>query len=244
MFIIDSHCHIGKSTWSYAPPGEFTVEELLPQMREAGVTHACCFSFWDWIDNDYTHRATQGHPELIPFAHINASHHNAANELERCLGTLRFRGMKLNPQVHGYRTNHPKIMDPLMELCAPAGAPVVAHTLADNCFTMPYNLMDLADRHPRVNIVMLHAATQWGFYDALEASRTRPNLFVGTTNLPTALLAEGVNRIGAERFVFEADAPYLDYVIEIANVRAALKKDKDQELVLGGNMARLLGLGQ
>jgi predicted TIM-barrel fold metal-dependent hydrolase len=242
--IIDSHCHIGKSTWSYVPPGEFTVEELLPRMREAEITYACCFSFWDWLDNDYTFRATQGHPELIPFAHINASHHNAVNELERCFKQLRFRGMKLNPQVHGYRVNHPPLMDPLMELCATYRAPVVAHILSDNCFTMPYNAMDLADRHPKVNIVMLHAGTRWGFFDAVEASRTRANLFIGTTNLPTALLAEGVNRIGAEKFVFECDAPYLDYVVEIAYARAALKQEKDQELVLGGNMARLLGLTQ
>lgn len=122
--------------------------------------------------------------------------------------------------------------------------PVVAHAFADTAFTMPWNFRDLADHFPKVNIIMLHAGYRWGFYDAVEASRTRPNLFIGTTVVPPRLLRDGVDRIGAEKFVFEADAPYWDLVVQIAKVRAALKEEKDQELVLGGNMAALLGLAQ
>lgn len=239
--IIESHCHIGPSTWSFAP-GEFTAGQLLERMKEAGVTHACCFSFWDCIDNDYTYRATRGHPELIPFALINPSLRGAAQELERCLTQLGMRGLKLNSETHGHPVNFPKIMDPVMDLCQAHGVPVVAHAFADTAFTMPWNFRHLADRFPKVNIIMLHAGYRWGFYDAVEASRTRPNLFIGTTLVPPRLLQDGIKRIGADKFVFEADAPYWDFVVQIAKVEAALKKSSERDLVLGGNMKRLLGL--
>jgi predicted TIM-barrel fold metal-dependent hydrolase len=49
-------------------------------------------------------------------------------------------------------------------------------------------------------------------------------------------------RRGAEKYIFGSDAPRGDFEVEILKIKKATRKDQDLELVLGGNLARLLGL--
>ncbi len=240
--IIDSHCHIGDCVWSY-PPGKFHVDELFERMQEASIDMACCFSFWDLLGNDYVYEATKKSDRLIPFALVNPSLPGAVSELERCLTTLGFKGLKLQSQVHGHALNNYKLMDPIFELCEAYDIPIVAHGYADSAFTMPKNFEDMADRFPKVNLIMFHAGGMWSFYDAVEASRTRDNLFLGTSSVPTALLSDGVKKIGPEKFIFESDTPWYDYVMQVTKVLVSVERDADREAIMSGNLKRILRVG-
>jgi len=48
--------------------------------------------------------------------------------------------------------------------------------------------------------------------------------------------------VGAEKYIFGSDAPWGDFEVEILKITKAARKDRDLEQVLGGNLARLLGL--
>jgi len=67
-------------------------------------------------------------------------------------------------------------------------------------------------------------------------------MFIETTCLLAQGIADGVDDIGAEKYIFGSDLPWSDYDVEILKIKKAVRKDQDLELVLGGNLARLLRL--
>jgi predicted TIM-barrel fold metal-dependent hydrolase len=210
-------------------------------MAEAGVAHACCFAFWDDPDNELVWEAGRRHPELIPFVMVDP---NAERARERLEADLRrgFRGIKLHPQYHGYPLDNHLLVDPTFELAEAYRVPALCHGFADNPFTMPGLFAEMADRFPRVNLIMAHAGYMWGTRDAVEIAGRRSNLHLGTTFVNPRTIRAAAERIGPDKLVFEVGQPWFDAGVELLKIRRALTKEADRELVLGGTMARLLGL--
>lgn len=235
--IIDAQCHLGKVLWQ-APP--IFPEEVRRRMSVAGIDKVCCYSFIDYIDNDYIYEATRGRDDLIPFACIDPTQPDAPRELERWL-KAGMRGMKLHPYIHGYRLSS-RVMDPLFELCAYYGVPVVCHLADEAPANTVWQAAEMADRFPNVNLIALHSGYLWSTDDMVTAAATRPNLYLETSLISTTALRKGANRIGAEKFVFGTDTPWNDYGAELLKVRRAVPSPDAQQAILGGTMARLLKL--
>lgn len=239
--ILDMHAHVGKPNYAYRA-SEYTNDDLAAQMKQSAVAKSCVFSFYDVQDNEYVGKACRGRDDLIPFAFINPKDPDAKAKLEHLFGTEKFRGLKLHPFAHGFHLNNFKIVDPMFELCEHYQAPILCHGLADNAYNTVYAFAEMADRFPKVNLVMAHGGFMWSRAEAVRASKTRPNLFIETTCLLPQGIADGVDDIGAEKYIFGSDLPWGDYDVEILKIKKAVRKDRDVELVLGGNLARLLRL--
>nr|MBQ4318691.1 amidohydrolase family protein [Clostridia bacterium] len=72
-----------------------------------------------------------------------------------------------------------------------------------------------------------------------------PNAYLdlsGTGLFRYAMLAHGVNRVGAERFLFGTDFPVCNAAMQVAAVLSEYLTDEDYELIFSGNAKRLLGL--
>jgi predicted TIM-barrel fold metal-dependent hydrolase len=178
----------------------------------------------------------------VPFAFLNPKHADAAATLDRLVTKQGFRGLKLHPFADGFHLNNFKIVDPLFEVCEHHGIPILCHGLADNVYNTVYAFAEMADRFPRVNLIMAHGGFMWARAEAVRASKTRPNLYIETTCLLPAGIADGIDDIGAEKYIFGSDAPWGDFDVEILKIKKAARKDSDLELILGGNLARLLNL--
>ena len=239
--ILDMHAHVGRPNYSYRA-AEFTNDDLAARMKQAGVSKCVVFSFYDARDNAYIAEACRGRDDLIPFAFINPKERDTREQLERMLGKERFRGLKLHPFADGYHLNNFKIVDPLFEVCQQYGVPIICHGLADNAYNTVYAFAEMADRFPKVNLVMAHGGFMWARKEAVRASKVRPNLFIETTCLYPDGIAEGIEEIGAEKYIFGSDAPWGDFEVDILKIKKAARRDKDLEMVLGGNLARLLRL--
>ena len=239
--IVDFHCHIGRALYSYKPM-KFTPEQLLERMDESKVDYACCFSFYDVIENDYVAEAVQPHDRLLAFAFLDPHREDAASDLERRVDKKGVRGVKLHPFVHGFHVNNFVLLDPIMEVCKAKKIPIICHGFMDNPHNMPSAFGDLAGRHPEVNIVMAHSGFMWARKDAVEQSSKHANLYLGTTCLLPDGIREGIEKIGAEKYVFESDAPWGDARPEILKVQIASHNDAEVEKILWQNGARLLGL--
>jgi predicted TIM-barrel fold metal-dependent hydrolase len=239
--ILDMHAHVGRPNYSYRSP-EFSNDDIASRMKESGVSKCCVFSFYDVTDNEYIDKACDGRDDLIPFAFINPKDSDARDRLEHLFSKRGFRGLKLHPFAHGFHLNNFKIVDPLFELCEHFQAPIICHGLADNAYNTVYAFAEMADRFPKVNLAMSHGGFMWSWREAVRASKTRPNLYIETTCLLSQSIADGVDDIGAEKYVFGSDSPWANFDVEILKVKKALRKDSDLELVLGGNLARLLRL--
>jgi|SRR5215470_16852973 len=239
--ILDMHAHVGRPNYSYRSP-EFSNDDLASRMKESSVSKCCVFSFYDVTDNEYIGKACDGRDDLIPFAFVNPKDSDARDRLEHLFSKRSFRGLKLHPFAHGFHLNNFKIVDPLFELCEQFQAPIICHGLADNAYNTVYAFAEMADRFPKVNLAMSHGGFMWSWREAVRASKTRPNLYIETTCLLSQNIADGVDDIGAEKYVFGSDSPWANFDVEILKIKKALRKDSDLELVLGGNLARLLRL--
>jgi len=108
----------------------------------------------------------------------------------------------------------------------------------------PLAIGSLARRFPDVTVLMDHMGYREWTSDAIEMARDNPNLYLGTTIAavePSAVM-RAVKELGPERVVYGSNWPnvYSDLAVE------AIKRQKlgseAEALVLGGNLARILGI--
>ncbi len=235
--IIDAHCHLGVSRardWSQTP------EELRAAMDEAGVDRACVFGFPDTVDNEAILATARADDRLIGLACVDPNKPDAADELERGLrGGLR--GLRLHPYLHGFTLSMP-IVDPLFEVCAQYGAPVLCHGADDAPANNPYQFLAMAERHPRVNLVALYGGFVWNVGDLAEIAARRDNVYLEVSTYAPGTLRNALTIAGPGKFIFGSGLPDGDQVVTLRRLRVALPDDEARALVLGGTMRRLLTL--
>jgi predicted TIM-barrel fold metal-dependent hydrolase len=115
----------------------------------------------------------------------------------------------------------------ILDVHAHVGRPVYAYRTAE------FSSADLAARMGEAGV---SKCCVFSFYDKQD------NEYIETTCLLPAGIADSIDDIGAEKYVFGSDAPWGDFEMEILKIKKAARKDRDLELVLGSNLARLLGL--
>ena len=139
--------------------------------------------------------------------------------------------------------------DAPVEEIARAGVMAAFHVGADAFEqTHPFRLAKIARRHPEMTILAVHMCGV-GHRDLtaamIEVALECPNIhLIGSAVRATAVL-RAVRRLGAERVCFGSDTPFALMHVELAKYRALLTDEVspgEMDLVLGGNMVRLLGL--
>ena len=129
------------------------------------------------------------------------------------------------------------------EVCEAARAyrlPILFDVMGD---VAPLEL--LATEYPDVGFIIPHLGS---FGDDWKAQRwlidhlvRHPNLHADTSGVRRFdLLVEAVERAGAHKLLFGSDGPWLHPGLELAKVRALGLSPRDQRLVLGGNLLRLV----
>ncbi|MDI9583725.1 MAG: amidohydrolase family protein [Acidobacteriota bacterium] len=196
-------------------------------------------------DNDYILRAVEHRPDrLIGFAYCSPNHPEASlAEIDRHIANGPMRGVKLWICA---QADHPG-NDPIVARCTELGVPVLQHTWLkatgnEEGESTPYNLAELARRHPRAQFLMAHSGGDWE--RGLRIIRHVPNIVAdlcggnpeqGQTELAVMLL-------GARRVVFGSDAGGRSFASQLAKVLGAEINEVDRALILGGNIARMMGL--
>jgi len=141
------------------------------------------------------------------------------------------------------------------DLAAELGMAVIAHTgggfwdwPADNARAEV--AFELGKRHPKLKLIMAHAGCFWGvdgFETAIRACETCPHLYLETTAVLIEMGAEkwskALARLGPSRIIYGNDYPFVtrDSVNEeVAILRSLARDQAAADLVLGGNMQRLI----
>lgn len=122
-----------------------------------------------------------------------------------------------------------------------SGLPVVVHGFAPTTADDLRTLAALADRYPRVPLVLSQlGGLNW--LTAIELVRDHPSMLL---ELSTANVIFSVRLAIAEipdRTLFGSDAPYGDPVLSRLAVERVTRSGEVRDAVLGGTAARLLGL--
>jgi predicted TIM-barrel fold metal-dependent hydrolase len=160
-------------------------------------------------------------------------------------------GVKLHPLFQSVALDDPRVLDILAAL-AEAGIVVVTHVGAGgdeeaSRRAAPVLLRRIVDSLPELKLIACH----YGGYHRLEEAEEHvvgSPVFIETSWPPTMALLDPervvalIRRHGADRVVFGSDWPMAEPGAEIEAIRALGLTGDEEEAILGGNLARILGL--
>src|SRR5215467_4654530 len=141
------------------------------------------------------------------------------------------------------RCNAPEL-DPIVERAISMKAPILQHTWLKVNGNLPgestpYDLVELARRHPDANFICAHTGGDWE--RGIRIIRNTRNICAEIAGFdPTAGVVEmAVRELGPERVVYGSDVGGRSFASQLAKVLGADIPDSAKKLVLGANLRRL-----
>jgi hypothetical protein len=241
MRIFDFHAHVGEGSRK-----SLSAQDLLRQMDAHGIERCgiCpveeCISVHNRRGNDAVLRAVKEHPDRFAgFAVSNPWYGpKAVAELRRAFDAG-LSGLKIHSVLQGFMLCDP-LVDPLLEVAGCYKAPVYVHT-GTMGNAMPFQLLELARRHPALAFVMGHAAYSDFWYDVFPVAEQAPNICIESSHAFPDLLQELVGQLGAERILFGSDVPESNFSLEVGRINLVTLTQTQKKAILEGNATRLLG---
>ena len=241
--IIDAHCHAGRGLnyasndpksdpWTTYNDPDWT----LRRARQAGIDKTIIFPI-----NNATYREANeeiaSYVRRWPDKFIGFAKHDSRTEagkirkmLLREVRELGLRGLKL----HGIPTKE------MVETASELKIPILFH---------PPNVDDslqAVQSYPQVSFILAHlgsfASRSWTEHvRAIEASKRLANLYLDTSSVVfSRYLERAASELPPEKLIFGSDGPLVNSQVELYKIRLLkLPKEKEQ-MVLGGNITRLL----
>jgi len=259
--IVDAHTHIwpdaiaARALAGTLPDlevfGDGTKSGLLATMERAGVDRSITLGVANvpaQIEPANRFAGSLDDERLIGFGSIHAD--ADPGETLESIAHHRLRGVKVHPIFQGYAIDDPGVL-PVFDAFQETGTIVIMHVGAGStpdvtARSTPDKLIGLVERFPRLKLVACHFGG-YRLFDLVEETIAGLPVYVDTSWPPSlALLDPGrvkrfVERHGPDKIVFASDWPMSEPTAEIAAVEALGLPDEQTEMILGGNMTRLLG---
>ena len=254
-FVIDAHTHIehdgamgnARMARPYAD-----AEHLVQTMDRLGIDIACTstssgVTHGDPPSNDITLAALERFPQrFIGYGCINPSYPEVMHEeLERVFVSGKMRGYKPYPPRQRVPLTDPRHR-PILEWCNQQGLPILCHSDVDpNYGIVPEHLDEIAPKYPNAKFLVAHAGKYWAMAEAAVAlARKHPNIYaeINYTSITYGMIEYLVREMGRDRVVYGSDALMRSPASQLGWVAWARIPVEDKRLVLGGNMADILGL--
>lgn len=250
--IIDAHVHVGSASTHYIG---YAVDEILRVADRAGFdkifgTDVVALHYDMREGNRQLGEALKRYPDrIIGYITITSPYYGQAalDEMQRCYEVYGMKGLKMVHRTGGLgsyqlltRLDEPA-MYPIIEKAAQLRLPILLHATPEEC-------ENLSRQVPEAMIIMAHTGgcpTALGdWHKAIEAAKRFPNIYLDTASsqVDMGYIEAAVEAIGAERVIFGTDMPLLDPFTQLAKVTAADLRPEEKTLILGGNIARMLGL--
>ena len=252
--IIDADTHISPT----AEDGmSITYDDLVRRMDRAGVEKALTWlrpPYLREIDesNAYVYQAVRQFPDRIlgfGWADPRLGVERARSMVHRCIDEYGFYGVKLNGAQNSFYIDDPELSLPVIEEIAATGKLLAFHVGADAFEeTHPFRVGKIARLFPELPILMVHMGGV-GHADltraAIEMAQEHPNLTLIGSAVRYKAVLKAIQTLGAERVCFGSDTPFGLMHVEVAAYHALLTDEisaREYELVMSGNIKRLLGL--
>ena len=193
-------------------------------------------------DNRALAETLRGERRAIFCCQVNPNHGaEALADIELSVTKLGARVLKIMPALYHLNLTGPlghKLMAKAREL----GIVVNIHSGGD--LSHPLKIGALCRRYPDVPVIMDHMGYREWAHDAIVAAQDNPNLYLGTTiaAFEPEFVARAIEAVGPERVIYGSNLPvcYSDLAVEALR-RQKLGKEVE-DLLLGNNLARLLGI--
>lgn len=220
--IIDSHIHIGGKNCEF----EMRESDVLYAMQTYNIDKAIV-SNADSVEFDPSHVILPKEKQvsqynsavrMINFARNHTPSVYAAiwikpntEQLEKSFAELLRRNLdiikaiKVHPFYSALRFNDIKMYE-YIELAENLNLPVMVHTANDE-FSKPELVFDMAKKYPAVKFIMAHLELNSDNRHATELCAQLPNLFADTAWVSITNAIAFVNQCGSEKLLFGSDTP-------------------------------------
>ncbi|MDM0018917.1 amidohydrolase family protein [Variovorax saccharolyticus] len=242
MVRIDCHCHAGQGDGLTGPwDTDAPLDAYLRRAARAGIARSVLLPAFH---SDYAQanlalsRIVAARPgRFIGFAMVHAQRDRGRvlPMLTTAVERYGFAGIKVHR--HDAAISR-EICDAARRLRLP-----VLYDLAGETWVVEL----LAGQYPDVVFIIPHLgsfADDWRAQLALiDHLERHPNIHADTSGVRRFdLLVQAVRRAGARKILFGSDGPWLHPGLELEKIRLLQLPPEDEAQVLGGNLARLLGL--
>lgn len=243
--VIDCHVHVGieylnnsprdlTDPWSTVADPEATLE----RNDEAGINYSivCSINATTYGEaNKQVAAICRRHPgRMIGFAR-----HNSEREKGRIRSMLDFEVRELG--LRGLGELHTTPSREMLDAARDLKLPVLYHPDRVAYYE------EFLPHYPEVNFILAHLGSDltadWDEHlRAIELSKRYQNLYLDTsTVVVTRFLEMAVRELPPEKLVFGSDEPEVDCRTEIYKIRMMNLPKEHEDMILGGNMLRLLG---
>jgi len=166
---------------------------------------------------------------------------SALAEIRQSATEWGMRVLKIMPAIYQVRLSSP-LATTLMTTARELGMVVNIHSGSE--ISHPLAIGALCRRFPDVTVLMDHMGYREWTLDAIEAARDNPNLYLGTTiaSFEPSSIERAVRELGPERVVYGSNWPALYSDLAVEAIRRQKLGQAAEELILGGNLARILNI--
>lgn len=241
MPIIDCHCHAGPGDGFTGPwNSNAPLDKFLRWSTEAGIHRTVLFPAFhsDYrIANRIVAAIVRRNPHRhwgFAFVHAERDRGRIASLVAEAVESFGFRGIKCHRM-------DARISREICDAARRFRVPVLYDPLAE------VEAIELfAPEFPEVNFIIPHLgsfADDWRAQNAIADILVRhPNVYTDTSGVRRfEYLENAVRRAGARKVLFGTDGPWLHPALELHKVRLLKLPPRDEALILGGNILRLLG---
>lgn len=245
--VIDCHAHAGIARLS-GTKDDLTdpwntvgdPEMILQHAKEAGIDQTVIFPIYNTTyekANEEIAQICRRHPGRF----IGFADHSPATEAGRIHSLLLREYHELGVRGVGEMEEEPT--PELLDVAKELKIPVLIHPPHEH--VAPFN--DFVPSYPDVNFIVAHLGSS-GSEDfeehlaAINLAKRYPNVYLDTSNVViTRYLEIAVEEVGPRKILFGSDEPESDCRLEIFKIRNLRLPKKHEEMILGGNILRLLG---
>lgn len=261
MEIINAHAHIYPEKIAERATvaiGEFydlhmttkagTASALIEEGKKSGVSKYVVHSVATTAHqvrsiNEFLKREMDAHKEFIGFMamHEDLSEEDMTAEINWAIENG-FKGIKLHPDFQKFYIdgeNAEKIYRATSNRL-----PILMHMGDDRYeYSRPKRLVKMAEKYPQVNFIAAHFGGYLCWDDAYMYKGLK-NVYFDTCSslafLDKKRAEEIIDMLGVDRFFFGTDFPMWDTAEELVRFNALDLNDKEREMILSGNLKRLL----
>ena len=242
--IIDAYNNVWQAagTSDYLTAESYTPDDMIASMDRAGVAMAVGCSLGQMMDNNFIAQTMAKYPErIIGFGQVNPRVNDAVATIEHCAQTLKLKGLKLHPTMHGYHFADHGLLDPIFE-AADRNKLVVLVNALDDPFCAPLSIEEIARGFPNTPVLIAHMGTVWNLNEAILVAKRNPNIYLETSGSQLLDVKLAYRSVGHEQIVMGTDWPGNDFDLERAKIARAIANPSHREAVEGGNLGKLLGI--
>ena len=136
-------------------------------------------------------------------------------------------------------------MDAIVERAASMKVPILQHTWLkiggnEPGESTPYDVVAIARRHPDVQFVCVHTGGDWERGIRIIRDMKNVSAEIAGSNPTAGFVEMAVRELGAERVIYGSDVGGRSFASQLGKVLGAEIPESAKELILGGNLRRLL----